>query len=1398
LITYVTILYWMKKLLLILFYIGYFFCLSTKLFAQSNQTLTNGSSTTAVDFSGGCTYNWVNSDPSIGLAASGTGDIASFKAVNTGKSPVTATITATPVNTNGFAYIANSGSNNVSVINTTTNTVTATIKVGENPYGVAASPNGNYVYVTNRTSGSVSVINTLLNTVEATINVGSNPLGLCVSPDGKILYVSNDGSSSISVINTSTYKVTNTFSTNKNPFDVTISPDGSRLYIADEGSNIVSVINTTNDLQVASISVGFTPWGIIISPDGKYIYVANSLADEVTVINTSSNTINTVIRFSINSTPTGLAISSDGTTLYVSDQSENCIYIINTTTGIVTNTVNVDKAPLGLSLSGDGIELYASNEGSNSVSVINTASGKLIKTVNVGAEPYSLGNFTKGNNECNPITFTIKVNPTTSAITANAVSGTISACVGTASASPDIQQFTVSGSSLTAPVIATAPAGFELSLATGNGYGKSVTLNQSAGNLSNITIYVRSAAADAAGPISGNVVLSSTGATDQNVAVSGVVNALPTVNKVNDQTLTSGTATTAVNFTGTGNTFKWTNDTPGIGLAANGIGNISAFTAINTGSTPVIATITATPISEGFAYIANSGDGTISVINVATNTIISTIKPPHNPTCICISPNGSKAYIGCSGGSSTVTVINTITNAIISTIPVSSSGESTGITVSPDGNMLYVVNYVTGTVSVVNTATSAVVAVIPVGQNPYGIAISPDGNNVYVAYTFNNYISVINTANNKITASINVGIAPQDVAVSPDGSKVYVPVSNLNHVAVIDPKTNNITALIPTDSGPGIIALSPDGTKAYVGIGLNNVSVINTATNAVISTIKIGSAPNGICVSPDGNFIYVTNTLTNNVSVINASNNKVIATVKVGIAPISLGSFVTAGTGCTGMPMNFTITVKPTSATPVISANIALGNISACEGTASKSPNVEQFTVSGRNLSADITATAPAGFEISLSSTDGYANSLVITPIAGTVSNTIIYVRSSATVVAGNISGNIILSSIGATDQPVAVSGTVNAIPSVNTPGYQVLVNGARTSLVNFTGTASIFSWTNDTPSIGLAASGTGDISSFTAVNNTSNPVTATITVTPLNSAGCNGIPIEYTITVNPSPASLTANGTLIPMTTIYGSPSSIERFTVSGTSVTSGILITPPAGFEVSLNERDFSPTVTVNGTGNIPETGVFIRLASSTHVGSYSGNIAISTNNATNATLMVPVSTVTRASLTITADNKTRFFGVPNPPLTITYDGFVNNDSADQLTSPPTLTTDATILSPVGQYAINVNPDAASPDYMFKYDPGILTITPVLSALSIPNTFTPNGDGINDTWVIQAIEGYPKSTVNIFNRWGQKVFTSIGYHIPWDGTYQGKALSSGTYYYLIDPKNGQAVISGWVAIIR
>lgn len=90
------------------------------------------------------------------------------------------------------------------------------------------------------------------------------------------------------------------------------------------------------------------------------------------------------------------------------------------------------------------------------------------------------------------------------------------------------------------------------------------------------------------------------------------------------------------------------------------------------------------------------------------------------------------------------------------------------------------------------------------------------------------------------------------------------------------------------------------------------------------------------------------------------------------------------------------------------------------------------------------------------------------------------------------------------------------------------------------------------------------------------------------------------------------------------------------------------------------------------------------------------------------------------------------------------------------------------------------------------------VLQVLTPPNTFTPNGDNVNDTWNIKYLESYPNVTVDIFNRNGLKVFSSKGYKVPFDGTYQNEPLPVGVYYYIINPQNGRKTITGPLTIIR
>ncbi|MEO6851595.1 MAG: gliding motility-associated C-terminal domain-containing protein, partial [Mucilaginibacter sp.] len=85
----------------------------------------------------------------------------------------------------------------------------------------------------------------------------------------------------------------------------------------------------------------------------------------------------------------------------------------------------------------------------------------------------------------------------------------------------------------------------------------------------------------------------------------------------------------------------------------------------------------------------------------------------------------------------------------------------------------------------------------------------------------------------------------------------------------------------------------------------------------------------------------------------------------------------------------------------------------------------------------------------------------------------------------------------------------------------------------------------------------------------------------------------------------------------------------------------------------------------------------------------------------------------------------------------------------------------------------------------------------IHIPNTFTPNGDLINDTWDIKGLQDDPTALVRVFTRYGSQIFESRGYPKPWDGESQGKKLPTGTYYYIITVKKDTQTFSGYVTII-
>ncbi|HUC79843.1 MAG TPA: gliding motility-associated C-terminal domain-containing protein, partial [Flavisolibacter sp.] len=142
-------------------------------------------------------------------------------------------------------------------------------------------------------------------------------------------------------------------------------------------------------------------------------------------------------------------------------------------------------------------------------------------------------------------------------------------------------------------------------------------------------------------------------------------------------------------------------------------------------------------------------------------------------------------------------------------------------------------------------------------------------------------------------------------------------------------------------------------------------------------------------------------------------------------------------------------------------------------------------------------------------------------------------------------------------------------------------------------------------------------------------------------------------------------------------------------------------------------------------------------------------------------------------------------------------NGNGLSYLWTPGTYLNNPTIAKPtvMPKDDINYTVTVTSADGCSASDQVFVKL---LKSLEIPNVFSPNADGINDRWEVKYLESYPGATVQIFNRYGQKVFESIGYTKPWDGSFKGSQVPAGTYYYIINPKNGRPQIAGYVDIIR
>ena len=192
---------------------------------------------------------------------------------------------------------------------------------------------------------------------------------------------------------------------------------------------------------------------------------------------------------------------------------------------------------------------------------------------------------------------------------------------------------------------------------------------------------------------------------------------------------------------------------------------------------------------------------------------------------------------------------------------------------------------------------------------------------------------------------------------------------------------------------------------------------------------------------------------------------------------------------------------------------------------------------------------------------------------------------------------------------PVAIN-VAPVTPTINPVSNQTVCTNSTTTAVTFTGTPPgvVYNWTNNTTSIGLAASGSGDIASFTAINNGLTPVTATITVTPsfTNAGGtCTGSPISFTITVNPTPT-ITCPGNKAANVT-SGLCSAVVTYSTSSTGTPAPAITYTFTGATTGSGSGDGS-----GSSFNVGTTLITLTATNACNIATCSFNVVVTDNEA------------------------------------------------------------------------------------------------------------------------------------------------------------------------------------------
>lgn len=303
------------------------------------------------------------------------------------------------------------------------------------------------------------------------------------------------------------------------------------------------------------------------------------------------------------------------------------------------------------------------------------------------------------------------------------------------------------------------------------------------------------------------------------------------------------------------------------------------------------------PNFREFAYVTNSGNNTVTVLDLVHLRQDRVLSVGANPTGITANPQKNFVY-AVNTDSGTISVIDSTINRVVSTIPV--HRKPYFIDVNSDGTRAYVANSGSNNVSVIDLDKRREIRVIGVGEGPGLARISPDGDTLVVTNRISGSVSIVDTNTFKVRGVFSGCPQATDAVILPDSTKAFIACSGGHQVMTLglarpsspiqEERTDRLLAFLDVGQTPVHLALKPDGGEIFVcNFNSDSVSEIDTSTDEVGGAYLVGAHPAYAIASEDNSLLWISNFNADSISVYSIEDGRLIKpSIHVGGGPDAL------------------------------------------------------------------------------------------------------------------------------------------------------------------------------------------------------------------------------------------------------------------------------------------------------------------------------------------------------------------------------------------------------------------------------------------------------------------------------------------------------------------------------